>query len=118
MLGVLPEVTICGMGARCILVANELTSYRQAIAIVFRELHPNVEVLEVDPGILDREVARLVPDLVICSRVTAMVEKWAANWIELYPECRSFSTFCIGGERRAIEDVQLSDLLSVCARVL
>ena len=36
------------MGARRILVANELTSYRQTIAIVFRELYPGVEVREVD----------------------------------------------------------------------
>jgi hypothetical protein len=106
------------MGTRRILVANELTSYRQTIVIVFRELHPNVEVLEVDPETLDGEVGRLDPDLVICSRVTAGVRERAANWIELYPECRPFSTFCIGGERRAMEDVQLSDLLSVCARVL
>jgi hypothetical protein len=106
------------MGTRRILVANELTSYRQAIAIVFRELLPNVEVLEVDPGILDWEVTRLGPALVICSRLTAVVEEKAANWIELYPECRPFSTICIDGERRAKEDVQLSDLLSVCARVL
>ena len=106
------------MDARRILVANELTSYRQTIAIVFRELHPNVEVFEANPETLDGEVVRLGPDLVICSRVTAMVRERAANWIELYPECKPFSTFCIDGERRAIEDVQLSDLLSVCARVL
>jgi len=106
------------MGARSILVANELTSYRQTIAIVFRELHPGVEVLEVDPDTLDEEVARLVPDLVICSRVTAVVRARAANWIELYPECKPFSTICVGGEHTAVEDVYLSDLLSVCARVL
>lgn len=106
------------MGSRCILVANELTSYRQSIASVIWELHPNVEVLEVHPETLDLEVARVGPDLVICSRVTAVVKERAANWIELYPECRPFSTFCIGGERRAIEDVQLSDLLWACARVL
>jgi hypothetical protein len=106
------------MGVRCILVANELTSYRQAIAIVIRELHPNVEVLEVHPETLDREVARAGPNLVICSRVTTVVEELAANWIELYPECGPFSTFCIAGERRAMEDVQLSDLLRACARVL
>ncbi len=106
------------MGVRCILVANELTSYRQTIAIVFRELHPNVEVLEVHPETLDREVARVGPDLVICSRVTTVVEERVANWIELYPECCPFSTFCIDGERRAMEDVQLSDLLWACARVL
>ena len=106
------------MGTRRILVANELTSYRQTIAIVFRELHPNVEVLEVDPGTLDWEVARLGPALVICSRLTAVVEERAANWIELYPECKPFSTICIGGEHTAIEDIELADLLSVCARVL
>ena len=49
------------MVARRILVANELTSYPQTIAIVFRELHPNVEVLEVDSETLDWEVARLGP---------------------------------------------------------
>ncbi|CAN5198292.1 hypothetical protein BH24ACT17_BH24ACT17_17670 [soil metagenome] len=74
--------------------------------------------MEADPETLDGEVARLVPDLVICSRVTATIKERAANWIELYPECKPFSTFCIGGEHRAMEDVQLSDLLSVCARVL
>src|SRR5215208_2202645 len=97
------------MGARRILVANELTSYRQSIAIVLREL---------DPEALDEEVARLVPDLVVCSRVTAVVRQRAANWIELYPECKPFSTICIGGEHTAIEDIELADLLSVCARVL
>src|SRR3712207_5583867 len=106
------------MGARCILVANELTSYRQTIAIVLGELHPNVEVLEVHTETLDLEVARVGPDLVICSRLTPVVEERAANWIELYPECGPFSTFCIDGERRAMEDVRFSDLLRACARVL
>ncbi len=106
------------MGVRRILVANELTSYRQSIAIVIGELHPHVEVLEVHPETLDWEVARVGPDLVICSLVTTVVEERAANWIELYPDCSPFSTFCIDGERRAIEDVQLSDLLWACARVL
>ena len=106
------------MDARCILVANEFTSYRQTIAIVLRELHPTVEVVEADPETLDGEVARLEPDLVICSCATAGVRERAANWVELYPECKPFSTICIGGEHRAMEDVQLSDLLWVCARVL
>jgi hypothetical protein len=88
------------MDARRILVANELTSYRQTIAIVFRELHPGVEIVEIDPEILDEEVARRVPDLVVCSRVTAVV------------------TICVGGEHTAVRDIELADLLSVCARVL
>ena len=106
------------MGARRVLVANEFTSYRQTLATVIRDLRPHAEVFEAESESLDGEVARLGPDLVICSRVTALVRERAANWIELYPECKPFSTFCIDGERRAMEDVQLSDLLSVCARVL
>lgn len=103
------------MGARRILVANELTSYRQTIAIAIRELRPGVEVFEADPDVLEGEIVRLGPDLVICSRVTCLVEQRVTNWVELYPNCKSYSTFCVGGERRALKEVQLSDLLSLCA---
>ena len=103
------------MGARRILVANEFTSYRQTLVIVIRELRPHVEVFETSPESLDGEVARLGPDLVICSRVTNTVKRRVANWVELYPECKSYSTFYIGGRRRAKRDVQLSDLLALCA---
>ena len=69
------------MGVRRILVANELTSYRQAIAIAIRELRPGAEVFEAAPEVLDGEVARLGPDLVICSRVTRTVERRTTNWV-------------------------------------
>jgi hypothetical protein len=106
------------MNARRILVANELTSYRETIAVVIRDLHPNVEVFEAEPVTLDRDVARLRPDLVICSRVTSLVRDMVPNWVELYPDREPFSTLCIGGERTAMEDIQLSDLLSLCASPL
>ena len=103
------------MGARRILVANELTSYRQSIALAIRDLRPHVEVFEAESESLDGEVARLRPDLVICSRATHTVRQRVANWVELYPECKPYSTFHIGGRRRAKRDVQLSDLLALCA---
>ncbi len=103
------------MGARRILVANELTSYRQTIAIVLRDLRPHIEVFEAEPRTLDGEVARLEPDLVICSRVTHTVRQRVANWVELYPECKPHSTFCVGGECRAKREVRLSDILALCA---
>ena len=106
------------MDVRRILVANELTSYRQTIAIVIRELYPDVEVFEADSEALDWEVERLGPDLVICSHVTPAVRERVASWVELYPDCAPFSTFCIRGERRAMRDVQLCDLLSLCANPL
>lgn len=97
------------------LVANELTSYRQAIATAIREIRPGVEVFEAAPDAIDGEVDRLDPDLVVCSRVTHAVEQGSANWVELYPELKPYSTFCVGGERRALEEVQLSDLLELCS---
>jgi hypothetical protein len=103
------------MGARRVLVANEFTSYRQALATVIRDLRPHVEVFEAESESLDGEVARLGPDLVVCSRVTHAVKQRVANWVELYPDCKPYSTFYIGGERRAKRDVQLSDLLALCA---
>ena len=103
------------MGATRVLVANELASYRQTIAVVIGELHPDLEVFEVDAEVLDEEVVRLGPDLVICSRLTCVVRERVANWVELYPERKPYSTFCTGGERRALRDVQLSDLLALCA---
>ena len=103
------------MGARRILVANELTSYRQSITIAIRDLRPLVEVFEADSEAMDGEVTRLGPDLVICSRVTRTVKRRVANWVELYPECKPYSTFYIGGQHRAKKDVQLSDLLALCA---
>ena len=101
---------------RHILVANELASYRQSIAAVFRVSLPDLEVYEADSADLNREVLRLRPDLVICSRVTPLVVDRVPNWIELYPECDTVSTFCVGGERSTKEQVDLSDLLGVVPR--
>lgn len=103
------------MGARRILVANELASYRQTLAIVLRELRPHVEVFETASEHMDGEITRLLPDLVICSRATYTVRQRVANWVELYPECKPYSTIYVGGQHRAKRDVQLSDLLALCA---
>ncbi|CAA9476095.1 MAG: hypothetical protein AVDCRST_MAG02-4130 [uncultured Rubrobacteraceae bacterium] len=99
-----------------ILVANESASYRESIAAVFRISLPGLEVFEADSGDLNREVVRLRPDFVICSRVTPVVEERVPNWVELYPECDPFSTFCVGGERYTKRRVDLSDLLVVVTR--
>lgn len=96
-----------------VLVANELASYRESIAAVLRISFPCLEVFEAVSADLNREVLRLRPELVICSRVTSLVESRVPNWIELHPECKPFSTFCLDGERFLREQVHLSDLLSV-----
>jgi hypothetical protein len=98
-------------------MANELTSYRQTIAFALQELRPDVEVIEASSGTLNQQALRMSPDLVICSRVTSVVKDRIPNWVELYPECWPRSTFCIGGEISTVDDVQLSDLLSLIDRM-
>jgi hypothetical protein len=96
-----------------VLVACHLRSYREAIAAAFRVLRPDIEVFEAEEEDLDREVGRLDPDLVVCSQLTARVEARTPNWVELYPRCGSLSVVNVGGERSTIEEIQLSDLLSI-----
>ena len=101
---------------RHVLVANELASYRESVAAVFRALLPDLEVFEAESADLNREVLRLRPELVICSRVTSLVRDRVPNWVELHPNRGPFSTFFVAGERRAMEQVELVDLLSVVDR--
>lgn len=96
---------------RHVLVANEFASYRQSVAAVLRDAIPNLAVFEVESKNLNREVLRLRPDLVICSRVTPLVRERAPNWVELYPERATSSTFFVAGEHCAKESVELADLV-------
>lgn len=98
------------------MVACELQSYREALAAAFRELRPDIEVFESEKEDLDREVERLDPDLVVCSRLTARVEDRAASWVELYPDHEPHSVVSVLGERSTVEEIQLSDLLSIIDR--
>jgi hypothetical protein len=83
---------------------------------VLRFSFPDLEVFEATPADLNREVLRLRPGLVICSRATSLVRERVSNWVELHPECESFSTFCLDGERSVKEQVELSDLISIVDR--
>jgi hypothetical protein len=98
------------------LVACELQSYRQSYATIFRDLRPDVEVFEAEAEDLDREVERLGPDLVVCSRLTARVENHAPSWVELYPNFEAHAVVSVLGERSTVADIQLSDLFSIIDR--
>ena len=104
------------MKALRVLVANELRSYREAIARVMRSVRPDVEVSEVEPDELDREVSRLHPSFVVCSRATDLVRSAVPVWVELYPGCESRSVISVEGRRRIVEEIQLSDLLKALDR--
>ena len=96
-----------------IILAIELTSYREAFALALQSLRPDVRIFQAEENELDREVRRLLPDMVVCSRLTKLVEDRIPIWVELYPDCGPRSVVCIRGTRLEIEDMQLSDLLSV-----
>jgi hypothetical protein len=100
-----------------VLVASDLRSYREAVAAVLRELRPEAEVFEVEAEILDLEVRRLLPDMVVTSKLTRLVESRIPFWVELYPDCESHSVVSVRGRRWRVEDIQITDLVSVIDRV-
>ena len=100
----------------CILVASELTCYRQALAGAFRELRPNSEVFEAESEFLDQAVERLGPDLVVCDAVSIRVQTETPCWVELYADHEDRSLVSVRGERSIIEQIQLADLLSLIDR--
>lgn len=98
------------MNVKRILVAHELTCYREAIAGALRDMRPDVEVYETEVARLDREVRWLLPDMVVSSKVTDLVESRIPVWVELYQDCEPASVVSVRGERFSVEDMQLSDL--------
>lgn len=95
-----------------VMLANEPRAYREVISAVFESLRPDVEVFTVEPEGLDREFQRRVPQLVIFSRLTALVSRDAYAWIELYPEGASHAVVSLAGDRTTYKDMDLDILLS------
>jgi hypothetical protein len=100
-----------------VMVAHPLLSYRQVISSALKELRPHLEVFSTDPKDLDAEFRRLSPELVVCSRVTEVVEREAFAWIELYPEHGSESVVSLDGEKVTYPEMDLDALLSVLDEV-
>ena len=113
MAGAGADLNILYMNTKRIIVSNELRSYAEAVSLALRMLCPGADVFEVEHRYLTREVRRLRPDLVVCSRVNDAIRAQVVSWVELYPECGSSSVVSIDGERSTVEDLKLSDLLEV-----
>ncbi len=97
----------------CVLVANEPLVYREVISGVFQELRPHAEVVVADPRDLDREVSRLSPHFVVCSKSTPLVERSVPAWVELYPEHGSRSIVSLVGEKAVFDGMNFDTLLSI-----
>ena len=80
-------------------------------------MRPNVEVVTVEPDELDDYVLLLAPEMVIFSEAAGVVRERVPVWVELYPEYGPQSVVGIGEERSTIEEIQLSDMLSIIDRM-
>ena len=96
-----------------VLVAHSLRSCREVISTALRELRPNLKIFTADAEDLDEAFTRLSPPLVLCSRVTQLVQREAFAWVELYPEHGSESVVSICGHKRVYPEMYLDALISV-----
>ncbi len=100
-----------------VLLTNEPRSYREAIAAAVLSAGPaGMEVFVAEAGELDREVRWLVPDLLVCSHLSATAEARVASWVDLYPDLGSQSRIGMNGERTTVRDIDLLALLLVVER--
>lgn len=96
-----------------VVVANQPSIYREVISAALERLRPGAEVFSAEPEDLDRECLRLLPQLVVCSRLTETVERTAPAWIELYTGHGPLSEVSIRGRRSVLDRVGLAELLAI-----
>ncbi len=99
-----------------VLIAIEPRSYRQVIGRTIQALRPHVEVVVLDPDTLEAGVARLEPDLVFADR-PASSSSGGPAWVEFRPYEQPPARVCLAGRTWELEEVELSDLLSIVDEV-
>ena len=96
-----------------IVVANEPRSYRDSLAVALRCLRAELEIMTAEPADLSAEIARLLPQLVICSWLTSAVEDQVGAWIVLPADRAAPAVISVDGERRVLAEAHLQDLVAV-----
>ena len=101
------------MESKCVVFANEPRSYREAMAVACRVLRPEVEVILAEPADLDAAVARLDPQLVLCSRLTEGLRAGSRAWVVLYPEGEARAVISVAGHCVTTDDLGVAALAVV-----
>jgi hypothetical protein len=101
------------MSKALLILANEPRSYREIMANTLKDLRPHIEVFVLDPESLDDLAESLSPDLVIGSKLTARIKDRVRCWVDLYPDGEQLVTISIGGHRRTLVDIRLSEILCI-----
>jgi hypothetical protein len=96
-----------------ILVGHELRCYREVIAATVRALRPHHVVEIVAPQELDGAVVQRGPQLVLCSRLSEVVETRCLAWVLLYPQGEARVVISVAGRRHTVPDRGLDGLLRV-----
>jgi hypothetical protein len=92
---------------------DEYRAYRQVIAAGIDLLRPKTEVTTAGLDMLQEEVARLDPQLVICSRPEQAYAQGKYVWVELPVDPTQPMKVSHGGRTRTSSDLTLEGLLAV-----
>jgi hypothetical protein len=100
-----------------LIVAIEPRSYRQVIGQAIQAMRPHVEVTILEPGTLGAGVRRLEPELVFAGQPDTFGVSGGSTgrsaWVEFRPYEHPPAKVSLGGRRWELDEVELSDLLSV-----
>ena len=97
-----------------VLMAIEPRSYRQVIGRTIQALRPHIEVVVLAPDTLEAGVARLGPGLVFADRPDdACAPNGRPAWVEFRPYEEPPARVRLAGRTWELEEVELSDLLSI-----
>lgn len=99
-----------------VLLANEPLAYRQALARALEAQRPGVRVVTVPPDELDAAIQEHSPLLVVCDRLTELVEKCVRAWVVLYPSGDRRVTSSFEGIEETTGDLDLLSLLAFLDR--
>lgn len=102
-----------GMERFRILIANEPRFYREVIAAGLKLQRAHIDVTAVDPADLAADVARLQPQLVVCSRLTDTIVAASPAWVLLPLDDRDAVVINLDGQRTTSGPIEFHDLLSV-----
>jgi hypothetical protein len=97
-----------------IAIEDEYRAYREVIAAGLEALRPGTEVAAVGLDRLDAELARLDPEVVVCSRPGSLAEaEGRPAWVELSLDTSRPTKVSVGGRRSESVNPTLETLLAV-----
>ena len=97
-----------------IAIEDEYRAYREVIAAGLEALRPGTEVAAVGLDQLDAELARLEPQVVVCSRPGSLAEaEGRLAWVELSLDTTRPTKVSVGGRRSESVNPTLETLLAV-----